>query len=71
MAKKPPKTKYYRNKRSGNLWKLEPFFAYKVTNLTSGAEYFEMPDLAEKRLESENAEILDAKAAEVLFGDND
>ena len=69
MAKKPkPKKVFWKNKQSGCHWKAEPYFAYKVTNLDSKTEYVMTPEELESKMDSDNVEIIDSKAFEVLYG---
>ena len=53
------------------MWKVEPYFIYRVTNLISGVVYDETDVQVQHRLDSQNVEIISSKAAEVLFDEGD
>lgn len=72
MAKKKAKIAkkvFYKNKMSGMMWQVEPYFAYRVKNLSTGVSYDETSEQVEERLKSKNVEIMSTKAVEVLYGD--
>ena len=63
------KSLFWRNRKSKNLWKAEPFYVYKITNITTGSVYYaDKRDINKHWLNKKYSEELDSKAAEVLFG---
>jgi len=58
----------YKNKQSGHVWLIEPYTAYKVTNIFTGNVYIESEEGVAHRLNSPNLVERSLKAIKTLYG---